>query len=479
MNFKNIVRRDADKEASKKDLIEEYGNTVWIMGYPVNILLAIIGGLFDAAVIYSVVYLSLGSHITAIIAAIIGASFIQMLVGEPLMKIAKRFYSGDFEKKGYGKMLVFDSLKFFVGMGFTLFLSLQTVKLVDVALSEKYTAEKATDSPIKDYYNNQRALVDSTYHADREQLDIDVEKLSQQKVREAGVWVIQSNAKKAIAKIIKTDAPNLLATKTKALENLKTEEIAAIAKLEKENKAIDGKQSKAIIWGGNITKFANITINIIRAIILLFYMLFILDARNEIEGEQEGEQTQTRHPEQVVRVVEQPTRTVVRNAAFNNQLEPTEQAQSLVTQSVQPAEQQPNSRKSNSPNNKTGTTEQPTRTVVQGFQNRTSNSPPYPAEQPNNPSEQSVRHVVHEQKSTKVVINNTDLVNMKRKVKQKYLRSFFPSMDAQYQKRKNSPEEETLQRNWEAHLEGVEELNELGVVTNYIGEGEFKTVSFS
>lgn len=141
----------------------------------------------------------------------------------------------------------------------------------------------------------------------------------------------------------------------------------------------------------------------------------------------------------------------------------------------------------NIPNNSTVRTSNPNRTVIVPFQSKNKKPPSSLVTQEVQPvQEVSVQDQTNVRNNTTTitehhrttVVNNTDLTNLKRKVKLYYLRSFFPSTDSGYQQRQHSPAEATLKNNWEKHLEKKEELKDLGVNTIYVGEGKNKTVEF-
>lgn len=473
MNLKNQVRQDIQKEADRQDLIEDYGNIMYILGYPVNISLAAVGGFFDALILYSIIFTAFKNHYAAVLVALIGAALLQFLMGRPVMLITKNMYSGKFQtERGFGKMLIMMLIGSLLALAVSLWLSWNTDKIVAVAMDSYYAGQFQSEQEVHDHFEMQRDTLFARHERNKAELYQQIAMLDQQKVFEHGVLVKSHSAILATTKISKVTLPALIQKYEDHQEEIKEEEAIALQAVIDHNSTTDQAKASHITWGGNITRFGNIGINIFRVFIVIFYMIFVLDAQEQPKPEEaiNSEQSARTVTEQLAYKAV-PTATVDRTAASNStRTVITEQPQTLVVQKVQPVPvttEQPHVHVNDPLPAATRTATPKNRTVVKGFQ------PIPPTEQP----EQSTRTVVHQQ-HTKVIVNNTDLVNLRRKCRLYYLRSFYPSNDAYYQKRKMPPADDTLQNNHNKHLDHVEMLKELGVQVTYVGEGQDRNVVF-
>jgi len=502
MEFKEIILRDAQAEQEKNTLIDDYGNLVWWLGYPVNFALAIIGGGFDAAVLYSIIFSGSGNKTAAILIGLSGAVIIQLLMGAPLMKSAKRLYRGDFNKKGYGKMLFFGILIFLVGLSFTLYLSWKTDKLAAVALEDDFEKLYRSEDDVLDYFSNEKYLIDSTFNADMDRVDLavkDIKNDRSMKVRESGTWVLTTKAKNAISKMQSTDKANILSIRDLAKVNMNKKEDTELLVVRTHNQRIDSRKQNQITQSGLVYRGANVAINIFRSLILIGFICFILDAAKELTPENkppsptpspnddtnttEGNITVYGEDMDAEKLKEQLLKNAekYRNGAAARHYGGIDSEQAHGTNST-----------GNSEQNLTERAEQPETLVDQEAQPE--------AEQRNKPTEQThgtngmigfrqngtnkmeqTPPIKVVEQTTVVVNNNFDLRHLKRRGKQTYLRSFFPSTDTYYQKQEKAgkqPSVDALDNNKMLHANFVSDLKEAGYYPHYSGEGKFRAVEF-
>jgi hypothetical protein len=269
----------ADKEASKKSLIEKWGGIMYASGYLGASILGVVGGIFDFAVFYGIIYAAFQIGWVAFLLAGAGAALIQILFGRSAFQLARSLYEGDHARQEYRSTIFSGIVIVAFSLGATLWLSVNTTPIVHAVNEGNLALVNPED--IRARYNAEIADLRASKKAEEAQALARVQQLEKDVTAKGEIrW----NSHKAIGKIQSEELPTIANRYDRSIATVEAAREAAIIAAMSDNSEAKQTFSQKVTFGAITIKGINIVINLLRLVLLVAFAMFLTDAAKERRG---------------------------------------------------------------------------------------------------------------------------------------------------------------------------------------------------
>jgi hypothetical protein len=286
--IKHTIHTKIQAEAEKKTLADEWGGFWFVTGEIVGkILLGIVGAAADLLVLLSIFYLSTRNWGLSLMTAGILSIGIQLTMGAALMRAVKGFTRKDYERKGFKPMIFLAFIIFLVMLSLTGYLSLNTGSVVEAFTEE--TLKLEDKEAILSGQDGAISALTAQYNSDLQALRKEAQTLDNDKIMWQGKWTVRERSSRQAAKIRGEKIPALQAAYQSNLDRLQTEKSTLRQEINEENQRRTENHEAKVEKTSSIAIGFNLIFNLVRCFILAGFMVFLVNAGNEIAAQpQEG-----------------------------------------------------------------------------------------------------------------------------------------------------------------------------------------------
>lgn len=273
------MERRADNEGRKKDLASEWGSFWEVMGNWVgNYLLGVIGFAADFAVAFALLYSATQRTAPSVLFALAFCAAIQWGFGASVFKVTKGIKRGDFTRDAFRASIVFASFFAVLTLTISLYFSVNTDKLVEVAGKPKMQEELQDVNGVNAYYDEQVLALTQQYNSELASLQKQIKDLRNDKNADGETrWL----SLKSATKLEQTELPALKESYRKRIEQRERERVDEIALINADNANVKDAFTVNVLRGGQATKWMNVSINIIRVFLLMAFAVFVQNVSDE------------------------------------------------------------------------------------------------------------------------------------------------------------------------------------------------------
>ena len=312
------IRNEAKREA-EKDFAADWGHFWKIAGsYIGQYIMAIVGFAADFAVAFSMLYGATRHSFASFLGAGAVCIIIQYGYGGATFRIAKAIKTGKITEGKYMRSAIIAGAFGLCALGASLYLSFNFDAVFRVASEPQAEKELQDEDGVNQYYDDKIATLRTDYETERNALQEKRKGLENQRNSEGEIFW---NSRQSIAAIDKKQAPSLRATFEQSLATLETERAQRLQQVIEQNEKVSKKWDAKILQGAMFTRWFNISVNLIRVLLIIGYAIFLLDVYDD-------EQERSRQAQQSMPMNYMPV-------SFGTPVTPPVTAQNTVSNSMQ------------------------------------------------------------------------------------------------------------------------------------------------
>lgn len=308
-NFIQGIRRTAKAEA-EKDFAADWGTFWKVAGsYIGQYAMAIVGFAADFAVAFSMIYGATKQEFLSFLGAAAICIVIQYGYGGATFRIAKAVKNGKISEGRYMRSAIIAGAFGIAALGASLYLSFNFDAVFRVASEPQAAKELKDEDAINVYYDGKISALRDDYMIQYATLQSQRNELATQR-NEEGVllWTSRRTMEKMDTKML----PDLRKTYETQVATLETERAQRLQQVIKSNEVTSKKWEAKITEGAMFTQWFNISVNLLRVLLIIGYAIFLLD----VYQDEEDRKTIAKNavPSPYVAVGNPPSETTQRNA---------------------------------------------------------------------------------------------------------------------------------------------------------------------
>lgn len=287
------IRNEARNEA-QKDFAADWGGFWKVAGsYIGQYVMAFVGFAADFAVAFSMLYGATRSTFGSFLGAAAVCAVIQYGYGGATFRIAKAVKTGKISEGRYMRSAIIGGIFGVAALGASLYLSYNFDAVFRVASEPVAESELKDEGAILAYYEDKIATLRADYETERNALEAKRNDLSKQR-NEAGevLWT----ARRTMEKMDTKTAPALRATFEQSVAALEAERAQRLQQVIAENATTGAKWEARIAEGAYFTRWFNISVNLLRVLLIIGYAIFLLDVYQDDETEERARQAIPKAP---------------------------------------------------------------------------------------------------------------------------------------------------------------------------------------
>jgi hypothetical protein len=282
--MKSIVQTNVERrvraEAEKTTLIDTYGPLIGWMKVLADWLLAPAGAVLDGLVLFGIFYLAVKSILLSAILAAIAAIAIQFLYGWPASVAASTAFSGRYEKQGEQGLMWFMGGITIIALGFSLFLSFRSDRLVEAVGEHIYIQED--DGETQQRYDKLLEAAQQQHNTDIAAVNERIAALQNDKIMWKGQVTTRERSSRKAANL-SNELTTLSNTYNTRVQQIEEQRQQALQQLQHNNSNTAELFAARVEDGGATLKGVNISFNVVRLAIILVFMYFTSAAATELQ----------------------------------------------------------------------------------------------------------------------------------------------------------------------------------------------------
>lgn len=283
-NLIQSIRNEARNEA-EKDFAADWGTFWKVAGsYIGQYIMAIVGFAADFAVAFSMLYGATRHTFASFLGAGAICIIIQYGYGGATFRITKAIKTGKITEGRYMRSGIIGGAFGLAALGASLYLSFNFDSVFRVASEPQAKKEMKDEGAVNAYYDDKIATLRNDYDTERNELQRKRNELRNNRTSSGEImWTSRVTVRDIDTKLL----PTLRATYDSNVTALEKERAQRLQEAIAGNAATSQKWDAKILQGAMFTRWFNISVNLLRVLLIIGYAVFLLDVYEDESDKRE------------------------------------------------------------------------------------------------------------------------------------------------------------------------------------------------